>query len=117
MAGSTNLTPPAGALFFPLDVGVNAIQNGSPDGVVLLNTRSQTVLDSFSYEGAMTNANVNWFSRPINLVRGTALATSVADLNTSTGSLIRWPNGLTTYNDTNDWRFTTTITPGTANVP
>ena len=117
VAASTNVTPAAGSLFFHFSLDQNAIQNGAPDGVLVINTRSQTVLDSFSYEGAITSAIVSWFSRPINLVRGTPLSSTVADSNVTTGSLARLPNGASSFNDTADWGFTANITPGAANVP
>ncbi len=117
VAASTNVTPAAGSLFVHFNLDQNAIQNGAPDGVVVINTRSQTVLDSFSYEGTINNAIVNWFSRPINLVRGTPLSNTVADSNTTTGSLARLPNGASSFNDAADWGFTANLTPGAANVP
>jgi hypothetical protein len=117
VAASTNVTPAAGSIFVHFSLDQNAIQNGAPDGVLVINTRSQTVLDSFSYEGAITNAIVNWFSRPINLVRGTPLPNTVADSNVTTGSLARLPNGASSFNDAADWGFTANLTPGAANVP
>jgi hypothetical protein len=117
VAGSTNVVPAPGSLFVHFSLDQNAIQNGAPDGVLVINTRSQTVLDSFSYEGPINHAVLNWFSRPLNLVRGTVLASGVADSNVVNGSLARLPNGASTYNDNDDWSFTGTPTPGAANVP
>jgi hypothetical protein len=50
------------------------------------------------------------------LVEGTPLPVGVADSNTVTGSLARIPNGSDTGDAAADWRFTTTVTPGAANV-
>ena len=87
-----------------LVVAVDA-QNGAPDGVALLDTASGAFLDALSYEGAIPG-----------LVEGTPLPVDVADSNTITGSLARIPNGSETNDAATDWRFTTSVTPGTANV-
>jgi hypothetical protein len=55
------------------------------------------------------------FAQPVSLVEGTVLATSVADSNTTDGSLCRSPNGQDTDNANADWTFCTVPTPGTAN--
>ena len=89
-------------------------QNGAPDGVALVDTASGTLLDALSYEGAITAATIG--SSSLNLVEGTVLPASVADSNTVTGSLIRFPDGSDTNDAATDWRFTTTPTPGAANV-
>ena len=49
-------------------------------------------------------------------MEGTALAATVADSNTDNGSLARLPDGQDTNDAAADWRFTTTPTPGAANV-
>jgi hypothetical protein len=110
--GRTNLT---GALAAGghLSVSMEA-QNGPPDGVALVDTGSGTLLDALSYEGAITAASIG--SSVFNLVEGTVLPTSVADSNTVTGSLIRFPDGSDTNDAATDWRFTTTPTPGAENV-
>jgi hypothetical protein len=90
-------------------------QNGSPDGVALYDTRYEGVMDALSYEGAIERAFIGPFAHT--LVEGTALPADVADSNTVTGSLARSPNGSDTDDSATDWAFTTTVTPGTANVP
>jgi hypothetical protein len=102
----------AGTLTFTIADGV--IQNGSPDGVALVDTRRSILVDALSYEGPITAANIVGLGT-VSLVEGTALPTGVADSNTQTGSLIRNPNGTDTDNAASDWRFTTTLTPGYAN--
>jgi hypothetical protein len=89
------------------------IQNGAPDGVALVNTATLTVIDALSYEGPMNAAIITGLG-PVNLVAGTP--TAATDSNTITGSLARIPNGSDTGNDTFDWVFTTTITPGQSNT-
>ncbi len=112
---NSTVTVPSGVL--TLDVAGDFIQNGAPDGIALINTVTQTVIDSLSYEGPITAALITGFANPVNLVRGTALSAAVADSNTSNGSLCRIPNGIRTNNDATDWRFCTQSTPGAANTP
>jgi Lamin Tail Domain/Collagen triple helix repeat (20 copies) len=90
-------------------------QNGAPDGVALIDTAGGELLDALSYEGAITNATIG--SQSYDLVEGTALPASTADSNTVAGSLSRIPDGSDTDDAATDWAFTTTITPGAANVP
>ena len=89
-------------------------QNGAPDGVALIDTATGTLLDALSYEGEIHNATID--GQTYDLVEGTALAANVADSNTVAGSLSRLPDGTDTNNANTDWRFTTTATPGAANV-
>jgi hypothetical protein len=95
-------------------VSVDA-QNGSPDGVALYDTRYEGVIDALSYEGSIDRAFIGSFAHA--LVEGTALPASVADSNTVPGTLARSPNGSDTGDAASDWAFTTTPTPGGANVP
>ena len=88
-------------------------QNGAPDGVALVDTGPDTLLDALSYEGAITAAVIDGVTH--NLVEGTVLPVDVADSNTVTGTLVRLPNGTDTDNAATDWAFTTTPTPGAAN--
>ena len=90
-------------------------QNGSPDGVALYDTRYEGVIDALSYEGAIERAYIGPFAHT--LVEGTALPADVADSNTVTGSFERSPNGSDTDDSATDWTFSTTVTPGAANVP
>lgn len=108
---------PPNAKYIAFALSQDNIQNGAPDGIALVNTATLTVLDSFSYEGAITAAVLPGFANPVNLVRGTALTASVADSNTVIGSLCRLPNGSRTNNDISDWIFCTMPTPGAANAP
>jgi hypothetical protein len=96
-----------------LSVSIEA-QNGTPDGVALINTASGALLDALSYEGEITAAIIG--SQTYNVVEGTALAGTVADSNTVDGSLSRIPDKQDTNNAASDWVFTQTKTPGAANV-
>ncbi len=93
------------------------IQNGAPDGVVLIDSVTHTVIDAFSYEGAITTATIIDFPAPISLVEGTALDAAVSDSNTAKRSMCRNPDGMDTDDTATDWTICATLTPGTANVP
>jgi large repetitive protein len=93
----------------------DAIQNGSPDGMALVDTTTMTVIDAFSYEGSITAAMLPGFATPPSLVEGTALPATVADSNTVLGSLCRHPNGQDTDNASADWAFCGTLSVGVAN--
>lgn len=89
-------------------------QNGAPDGVALVDTSSATLVDALSYEGEIRAAQID--GATFDLVEGTPLPAEVADSNTIEGSLARLPDGTDTNNAASDWGFTTTTTPGAANV-
>ncbi len=91
----------------------NAIQNGSPDGVALVDTSNATLVDALSYEGAMTSVAISGMGM-VSLVEGTP--TTIADSNTVDGSLCRSPNGQDTDDAATDWKFCTTPTPGAVNA-
>jgi large repetitive protein len=54
--------------------------------------------------------------RTYSLVEGTILPETVADSNTTAGSLSRIPDGKDTNDAAADWVFTTTLTRGAPNV-
>jgi hypothetical protein len=89
-------------------------QNGAPDGLAIVSTASGAMLDALSYEGEIRAATIE--GRTYDLVEGTALPASVADSNTTAGSLIRNPDGKDADDAAADWVFTTTPTRGAANV-
>lgn len=89
-------------------------QNGAPDGVALVDTGAGTLLDALSYEGAISAATIG--AATFDLVEGTLLPVDVADSNTVDGSLARIPDGHDANDAATDWSFTTTPTPGAANV-
>ncbi len=115
--GGTKFTPPVGSADNQWPA-TDAIQNGAPDGLLLVNTATTTVVDKLAYEGAVSVTFVT--PSPfiafgmVNLVEMTA--TGAVD-NGAAGSLSRIPNGTDTNNAMADWAFTTTSTPGVANVP
>jgi hypothetical protein len=96
-----------------LVVDVDA-QNGAPDGIALVDTATGELEDALSYEGAINAAVID--GRTYDLVEGTMLPETVADSNTEDGSLSRIPDGEDHDDAAADWEFTTTKTPGAANV-
>jgi len=117
VVGSATVTSivPAGVLRveFPF-VGDN-MQNGTPDGLALVDVSSRTVLDALSYEGGMTAVTIVGFPGTVSLVTGTALPLVVSDSNIVQGSLVRLPDGADTGNDIADWRVASTPSPGASN--
>ena len=79
-----------------------------------METSENTLLDALSYEGAITAATIG--TKMFDLVEGTMLPVDVADSNTAEGTLARIPDATDTGNASADWAFTTTPTPGAANV-
>ncbi|MBN1770661.1 MAG: amidohydrolase family protein [Deltaproteobacteria bacterium] len=112
LAGSA-VTVPSGvsSVALPND----AIQNGAPDGIALFDTVTGTLVDALSYEGEMIAVTFTGVPGTFNLVEGTAA--TAQDNNSSPASLIRLPDGADSNNALDDWRVTTTPTPGLPNVP
>jgi cysteine-rich repeat protein len=104
-----------GALTLSFGASTDYVQNGAPDGAALLNATTNTVVDKLSYEGAVANCDI--FGVSTSLVEMTVLPTMVQDSNTAVGSLCRIPNGTDTDVAATDWKFSSTPTPGAANVP
>jgi hypothetical protein len=116
VAASSNVTVAAGATVLYFTNASNNIQNGSPDGVALIDIANHKLIDALSYEGSITMVNINGVVGTLSLVEGTVLSATVADSNTINSSLIRAPNGQDTDDASSDWKFTTTPTPGAANI-
>ena len=94
----------------------DAIQNGSPDGVAIIDDVTLTVLDALSYEGPITAASIIGFPTTTSLVEGTALPDTTADSNDTIVTLCRLPNGTDTNNAASDWAVCQRTT-GAANAP
>ncbi|MDP3234456.1 MAG: thrombospondin type 3 repeat-containing protein, partial [Myxococcales bacterium] len=108
LLGGTRLTPPGW-----ID---GLVQNGAPDGLLIIDTSSNTVIDRFVYEGTIANANVTGFPTTVSLVEMTP--SPFSDTNTTPNiSLCRSPNGVDTNNASVDWAICNTPTPGGANIP
>ena len=114
VVSSSNVTVAAGAKVITFAGLQDQIQNGSPDGIALVHSPSETLVDALSYEGSMTSVLVTGITGSVSLVEGTA--TIAADNNTSVGSLARCPNGSDSNDANSNWQFTATLTPGEANI-
>jgi hypothetical protein len=93
------------------------LQNGGPDGVAIVDTVKQAVLDAISYEGSITAAAITGFSTPITLVEGQAIDSGLADSTTVTTTLCRNPSGQDTNDALTDWTLCNSRTIGTVNTP
>ena len=91
----------------------NGLQNGSPDGLALIDDVEVRVLDALSYEGPITAATITGFPGTVNLVEGSPA--TAADEITLTNSMQRSPNGSDTNNAAVDW-VVASPTPGLPNL-
>lgn len=105
-------TVPSSAKTIAFGAAANNVQNGAPDGIAIVDESSATLVDALSYEGEITAAHIVGLAF-VSLVEGTATPAYDSGL----GSMIRYPNGFDTDDAATDWVFTTTITPGTSNLP
>ncbi|MEW5851608.1 MAG: amidohydrolase family protein [Myxococcota bacterium] len=112
VVATNTVTVDAAAVVMRFAAAQDNIQNGAPDGVALIDTTGGTVVDALSYEGSLTCTIPNLGA--VNLVEGTAA--TAADENVDGKSVIRNPNGTDSGDASADWRLTTTVTPGAANV-
>nr|WP_240359303.1 lamin tail domain-containing protein [Pyxidicoccus trucidator] len=116
----TATPPPAGVLRLVIGAGATGtgqtdiIQNGSGDGVGLVQNTTGTLIDSVFYEPGAQNPQFTIATgagdRLLNFLEGTR--TSASDSNTVAGSLQRVPNGGDTNNNDYDFAFLPS-TPGT----
>jgi hypothetical protein len=113
VAASSTVNVAAGAVRFSLHVDSNAIQNGAPDGVALVDLGTATLLDALSYEGSLTMAQIDGLGT-FDLVEGNP--TTASDDPNVAGSLVRLPNGIDTDDASVDWVFSVTPSPGSANT-
>ena len=119
VVGGAGVTVAAGALKVDPGWTSNAVQNGPPDGLALINTNGPVLLDALSYANnggaGITSVNITGFPAPVSLVEGGMPATAV-DSATVAGALCRSPNGSDTDVANTDWKFCATPTPGAANT-
>jgi hypothetical protein len=102
------------ALRFELPGAENQIQNAGTggDAVGLIALANRRLLDALSYGGSVLGATVHDVGI-FDFVEGEP--TSVVD--DGGGSLVRLPDGRDTDDAAQDWKASTTPTPGFANVP
>jgi hypothetical protein len=101
------------ARVLPLPLSRDNVQNGSPDGVALVDTAAAVVLDALSYEGPIDAATIEGLEGTVPLVTGRLV--SETDGNETAGSLCRLPDGADSGDDDRDWSACAP-TPGTGNV-
>ena len=111
VVAGASVTVPAPAVKIDPGWVSDKIQNGSPDGIALVDSTTHTVIDALSYEGAMTSVSLAGFGAPVSLVEGTVAP--AAD-SASSGALCRRQNQ-DTNNAAADWMLCATSTPGTSN--
>ena len=86
-----NITTPNGTLMLNPGFNTDAVQNGAPDAVVLIDNVAHTLVDAVSYEGGMTAVDLPGFTAPVDLAD-----IGVADLTPFTNAVCRTPNGTDT---------------------
>jgi hypothetical protein len=114
LVASPNVAGPDAGVRAALPASSNALRNGTA-AVGLLDKTTGKLLDALSYGGSVTAASVTGVAAPLNFVEGTA--TPAVDSNSTAGTLSRLPNGADANNATADFKFSSTPTPGAANVP
>lgn len=90
IAGS-NITVGADVLKISGGFNTDAVQNGAPDGIVLINNATHTLIDGFAYEGSMPDIDLPGFTAPVTLPD-----IGVGDLTPFTNAVCRTPNGTDT---------------------
>jgi len=96
----------------PLPLPRDNVQNGAPDGVALVNTRTDEVLDAVSYEGSIDDAAIEGL--PGTFSMGDGEPVHEADSNEIARSICRIPDHADSGDDDRDWSACTP-TPGSAN--
>lgn len=105
------LSSPAEALRVTLpEISNGAIQNGAPDGIVLVSATE--VIDAIAYEGSLPAVGLGSPYGSVDLGDGSALT----DSNGTVGSIARKIDGVDTDVHADDWAFTTLLTPGAPNA-
>ena len=105
----TGALAPGAYLVVPVEA-----QNGAPDGVALFDTATRAS-STRSRTKARSSARSSGRS-PTRSSRAPRCRRPSPTRTRSTGSLARIPNGSDTDDAATDWAFTTTVTPGEANV-
>ena len=105
---------PPGALSVQFSGPSNNVQNGSPDGIALVDLATGRLIDALSYEGAIRAAQFEGLPGDYDLVAGDP--TGAVDSNSIDGTLVRFPDGADRGDANLDWRFSNTPTPGGPNA-
>ncbi len=114
VVGAAGLTVgPNSTLFTPTGWTTDEIQNGAPDGILLIDNTAKTLIDALAYQGDMGNYTPPGFPAAVSF--GTGTTGTVLDGTVTNTSICRVPNGQDTDNTAMDWAFCTTTT-GAPNV-
>jgi len=114
-AGATNVVFPTSCTAASCS---NKIQNGPKDAAVVLDTASGTVLDAISWGGACPAAMITGVTGTPPCYEGTALPATDEDTDTtSAGSICRKVDGADTDDNSSDWQYCATPSPGLPNTP
>jgi hypothetical protein len=100
---------PEGVRF--IELPANTLQNGDPDGLAIFDTVAETMVDALCYEGSIVAAEIDGIAGTFPLFDGSP--TDVED--PGAGSIIRFPDGAETGDDSTNWFLTPLVTPGRAN--
>jgi hypothetical protein len=114
LAGPSVSVPAPGVKYTPSGWELsNRIQNGPNDAVLLWDTLGRKVVDTVSYAGVLHRALVVGEPAEVDATEGSAGAP--ADSNSLVGSISRSPDGQDTGQNSADFKFTPTLTPGAPN--
>jgi hypothetical protein len=100
------------ARVIPMPLARDDLQNGSPDGVALVDTANDVVLDALVYEGSIDHATIDGLPDTVSLMSGQPMRE--ADGNEVPGSICRLPDHVDTDEDDHDWSACVP-TPGSVN--
>jgi large repetitive protein len=112
VVATSSVSVEGSARVLPLPLARDNVQNGAPDGLALVDTANDLVLDALSYEGSIDDAAIDGLSGTFPLVAGHAV--SEVDGNDVPGSICRLPDRVDTGDDDSDWAACAP-TPGTEN--
>jgi cysteine-rich repeat protein len=114
--GTATVPVPTGVTKILFSAAQDNITNGTDVGaIVILDTSTNTIVDSLAWgKGGVPAATITGITGTVNLNEGTP--PGLIDSASVAGSIIRNPNGQDTNDATADLKFTSTITPGAANI-
>ncbi|NTX06286.1 amidohydrolase family protein [Myxococcus sp. CA040A] len=115
--------PLAGQAGIKTLLSTKAIQNGgttnspSADAVALFDSATESILDSLAYEGPVNQGTIAGVTnKRFDFTEGPRSTAALADIDTTEGTLARGGDSSDTNDNLDDFRFTTTLTPGRQNI-
>jgi hypothetical protein len=113
VVATSSVSVDGSARVIPLPLSRDNIQNGAPDGVALVDTANDVVLDALAYEGSIDQAAIEGMPGTFSLVSGHPVRES--DNNEVAASICRLPDHADGGDDDSDWSGCAP-TPGSANT-